>query len=318
MNKLKIINRAKKTLFTEIKELKHLSKIFNNNFYKAVILLSKVRGRVIVTGVGKSAHIGNKISATLTSTGSPSYFIHATEASHGDLGGIKKNDCILAISNSGQTSELNNIINYSKRFDIPLISISSNQKSSLNKNSTIGIVYKKPTEACPLNLAPTSSTTITLVIGDCIAMSLLELKGFKSNQFKNFHPGGNLGKDLKKVYEIMHKASSIPLARENDKMTKTLITMTKKSFGCIGVINSKEKLIGIITDGDLRRNMNNQLFNLKASEIMTRKPTTGDKNMLIAEALNIMNSKKITSLFICEKNKPIGIIHVHDLLRLSS
>jgi len=318
MNKLKIINRAKKTLFTEIKELKHLSKIFNNNFYKAVILLSKVRGRVIVTGVGKSAHIGNKISATLTSTGSPSYFIHATEASHGDLGGIKKNDCILAISNSGQTSELNNIINYSKRFDIPLISISSNQKSSLNKNSTIGIVYKKPTEACPLNLAPTSSTTITLVIGDCIAMSLLELKGFKSNQFKNFHPGGNLGKDLKKVYEIMHKARSIPLARENDKMTKTLITMTKKSFGCIGVINSKQKLIGIITDGDLRRNMNNQLFNLKASEIMTRKPTTGDKNMLIAEALNIMNSKKITSLFICEKNKPIGIIHVHDLLRLSS
>ena len=318
MNKLKIINRAKKTLFTEIKELKHLSKIFNNNFYKAVILLSKVRGRVIVTGVGKSAHIGNKISATLTSTGSPSYFIHATEASHGDLGGITKNDCILAISNSGQTSELNNIINYSKRFDIPLISISSNQKSLLNKNSTIGIVYKKPTEACPLNLAPTSSTTITLVIGDCIAMSLLELKGFKSNQFKNFHPGGNLGKDLKKVYEIMHKARSIPLARENDKMTKTLITMTKKSFGCIGVINSKQKLIGIITDGDLRRNMNNQLFNLKASEIMTRKPTTGDKNMLIAEALNIMNSKKITSLFICEKNKPIGIIHVHDLLRLSS
>ena len=253
MNKSKIINRAKKTLITELKELKNLSKIFNNNFYKAVKLLSKVKGRIIVTGIGKSAHIGNKISATLTSTGTASYFIHATEASHGDLGAIKKNDCIIAISNSGETSELNNIINYSKRFDIPLISISSNKNSLLNKNSTMGIVYKKPIEACPLNLAPTSSTTISLVIGDCIAMSLLELKGFKSSQFKNFHPGGNLGKDLKKVDEIMHVGKSLPLANENEKMSKALITMTKKSFGCIGVRNKKKELVGIITDGDLRR-----------------------------------------------------------------
>ena len=316
--KSKIINRAKKTLSTEIKELKGLSKIFNENFYKAVSLLSKVKGRVIVTGVGKSAHIGNKISATLTSTGTASYFIHATEASHGDLGGIKKTDCIIAISNSGETSELNNIINYAKRFSIPLIGISSNTKSSLNKNSTIGIVYKKPIEACPLNLAPTSSTTITLVIGDCIAMSLLELKGFKSSQFKNFHPGGNLGKDLKKISEIMHTGKSLPLSTEMEKMTTALITMTKKSFGCIGVINNSKKLVGIITDGDLRKNMNNKLFNRKALELMTKNPTTGDKNMLIGEALNIMNSKKITNLFICEKNKPIGIIHIHDLLRLSS
>ncbi len=318
MNKSKIINRAKKTLSTEIKEIKSLSKIFNNNFYNAVILLSKIKGRIIVTGIGKSAHIGNKISATLTSTGTPSYFIHATEASHGDLGGIKKNDCILAISNSGETSELNDIINYSKRFDVPLISISSNSKSLLNKNATIGIVYKKPIEACPLNLAPTSSTTISLVIGDCIAMALLELKGFQSNQFKKFHPGGNLGKDLKKVSEIMHTGKSLPLAKESDKMSKTLITMTKKSFGCIGVVNNKKKLLGIITDGDLRKKMNDKMLNLKASEIMTKNPTTGNKNMLVGEVLNIMNSKKITNLFICEKNKPIGIIHIHDLLRLSS
>ena len=318
MNKPKIINRAKKTLSTEVKELKNLSKIFNNNFYKAVILLSKVKGRVIVTGVGKSAHIGNKISATLASTGTPSYLIHATEASHGDLGGITKNDCILAISNSGETSELNNIINYSKRFDIPLVSISSNAKSSLNKNSTVGIVYKKPIEACPHNLAPTSSTTIMLVIGDCIAMSLLELKGFESSQFKNFHPGGNLGKDLKRVHEIMHTGSALPLSKENDKMTKALLTMTKKSFGCVGVINNNKKLIGIITDGDLRRSMNDNLFNLKALNLMTKKPSTGNKDMLVGEALNLMNNKKITSLFICEKNKPVGIIHIHDLLRLSS
>jgi len=318
MNKSKIINRAKKTLSTEIKELKNLSKIFNNNFYKAVILLSKVKGRVIVTGVGKSAHIGNKISATLASTGTPSYLIHATEASHGDLGGITKNDCILAISNSGETSELNNIISYSKRFDIPLVSISSNAKSSLNKNSTVGIVYKKPIEACPHNLAPTSSTTVMLVIGDCMAMSLLELKGFKSSQFKSFHPGGNLGKDLKRVDEIMHTGSALPLSKENEKMTKALLTMTKKSFGCVGVVNNNKKLIGIITDGDLRRNMNDNLFNLKALNLMTKNPSTGNKDMLVGEALNLMNNKKITSLFICEKNKPVGIIHIHDLLRLSS
>ena len=318
MVKSKIINRAKKTLSTEVREIQSLSKIFNDNFYKAVILLSKVKGRVIVTGIGKSAHIGNKISATLTSTGTPSYFIHATEASHGDLGGIRKNDCIFAISNSGETSELNDIINYSKRFDIPLVSISSNKNSLLNKNSTIGIIYKKPIEACPLNLAPTSSTTVSLVIGDCIAMSLLELKGFKSNQFKNFHPGGNLGKDLKKISEIMHTGKSLPLAKEMDKMNKTLITMTKRSFGCIGVISKSKKLLGIITDGDLRKKMNNKLFNLKASDLMTQNPTTGDKNMLVGEALNLMNSKKITNLFICEKNIPIGIIHIHDLLRLSS
>ncbi len=318
INKSKIINRAKKTLNTEIKELKNLTKIFNDRFYKAVVLLSRVKGRVIVTGIGKSAHIGNKISATLTSTGTPSYFIHATEASHGDLGGIKKNDCILAISNSGETSELNDIINYSKRFNIPLVSISGNSKSLLYKNSTIGLAYKKPEEACPLNLAPTSSTTISLVIGDCIATSLLELKGFKSNEFKNFHPGGNLGKDLRQVYEIMHTGRAMPLAKENEKVSKALITMTKKSFGCIGVINNNNKLIGIITDGDLRRKMNNNLFTLKASQIMTKNPTTGKNDMFVGEALNIMNDKKITSLFICEKQKPLGIIHIHDLLRLSS
>ncbi|MDB4860913.1 KpsF/GutQ family sugar-phosphate isomerase [Alphaproteobacteria bacterium] len=318
MIKKKILNRAKKTLSTEIKEIQNLSKIFNDNFYKAVILLSKVKGRVIVTGIGKSAHIGNKIAATLTSTGTPSYFIHPTEASHGDLGGIKKTDCVLAISNSGETSELNNIINYTKRFDIQLISISSNGKSLLNKNSTIGIIFKKPIEACPLNLAPTSSTTVSLVIGDCLAMALLEFKGFNSSQFKNFHPGGNLGKDLKKISDIMHISKSLPLAKETDRMSKTLITMTKKSFGCVGVINKKQKLVGIITDGDLRKKMNNKLFNLTASEIMTKRPTTGNKNMLVGEVLNIMNTKKITNLFICEKNKPIGIIHIHDLLRLSS
>ena len=318
MNNKKIINSAKKTLITELKGIKTLSKIFNSNFNNAVKAIFNNKGRVIVTGIGKSAHIGNKIAATLSSTGTPAFFIHATEASHGDLGGIRKNDCILAISNSGETTELNNIINFAKRFNIPLISISGNPKSTLHNKSTYGILYKKPIEACPLNLAPTTSTTMTLVIGDCIAISLLELRGLKPNQFKNFHPGGNLGKDLKSVKDLMHKKSDLPIANDNELMSSALLTMTKKSFGCVGVVNKNKKLVGIITDGDLRRNIGKKFFNKQAKEIMTKKPTICDQNLMVGEALNIMNTKKITSLFVCIKREPIGIIHIHDLLRLSS
>jgi len=316
--KNKILLSAKRTFAKELKSIKTLSSTFNNNFYKAVETIHNLKGRVIVTGIGKSAHVGNKFSATLTSTGTPSYFIHATEASHGDLGSIRKNDCVIAISNSGETSELNNIIQFTKRFDITLISITSNPKSSLHNNASIGILYKKPTEACPLNLAPTSSTTMSLIIGDCIAIALLELKGFKSDQFRSLHPGGNLGKDLKYVSDIMHLGSSVPIAKLEDKMSKSLITMTKKSFGCIGVVDNKKNIVGIITDGDLRRKLNSKFFEKKAKDIMTKNPTLANKEMLVGEAINIMNSKKITSLFVCEGKKPIGIIHIHDLLRLSS
>ena len=316
--KSKILLSAKRTLSKELKSIKTLSSTFDNNFYKAVQTINNTKGRIIVTGVGKSAHIGNKISATLTSTGTPSYFVHATEASHGDLGVIKKNDCVIALSNSGETSELNNIIQFTKRYNITLIGITSNPKSSLYKNSSIKILYKKPIEACPLNLAPTTSTTMAMIIGDCIAIALLELKGFKSNQFKNFHPGGNLGKDLKYVYELMHTNKSLPLAKVDEKMSTALITMTKKSFGCVGVLDKNKKIVGIITDGDLRRKLNSKFFEKKASEIMTKDPTVAHKEMLVGEAINIMNSKKITSLFICENRKPLGIVHIHDLLRLTS
>ncbi len=316
--KTKIIESAKRTLSKELGSIKTLTSAINNNFFKAVELIHNSKGKVIVTGVGKSAHIGNKISATLTSTGTPSYFIHATEASHGDLGSIKKNDCVIAISNSGKTSELNNIINFTKRFNIKLISISSNPKSILHVNSSVGILYKKPIEACPLNLAPTTSTTMSLIIGDCIAIALLELRGFKSSQFKNFHPGGNLGKDLICIKEIMHKNKSVPLAKTNEKMSKTLITMTKKSFGCIGVVDKNNKIVGIITDGDLRRKLNSKFFDKEASQIMTKNPTIAHSDMLVGEALNLMNSKKITSMFVCKNKNPIGIIHIHDLLRLTS
>ena len=302
--KNKILLSAKRTFSKELKSIKTLSSTFNNNFYKAVETIHNLKGRVIVTGIGKSAHIGNKFSATLTSTGTPSYFIHATEASHGDLGSIRKNDCVIAISNSGETSELNNIVQFTKRFDITLISITSNPKSSLHNNASIGILYKKPTEACPLNLAPTSSTTMSLIIGDCIAISLLELKGFKSDQFRSLHPGGNLGKDLKYVSDIMHLGSSVPIAKLEDKMSKSLITMTKKSFGCIGVVDNKKNIVGIITDGDLRRKLNSKFFEKKAKDIMTKNPTLANKEMLVGEAINIMNSKKLQAyLFVKVKNQ---------------
>ncbi len=318
MKKNKILISAKKAFSKELRSIKTLSETFNNSFVKVIETIHNSKGRVIVTGVGKSAHIGNKISATLTSTGTPSYFIHATEASHGDLGSIQKNDCVIAISNSGETSELENIIQFSKRFNITLISITSNPKSALHKNSTIGILYKKPQEACPLNLAPTTSTTMAMIIGDCIAIALLELKGFKSVEFKNFHPGGNLGKDLKYISEIMHTGRKMPIANKDEKMSKALLTMTSKSFGCIGVVDKNKKILGIITDGDLRRKLNSKFFEKKASEVMTRNPTLASEEIIVGEALNIMNRKKITSLFICKNKIPIGIVHIHDLLRLTN
>ena len=317
-NNKKIITSAKKALSKELVSIRTLESTFNNSFSKAVEIIHDLKGRVIVTGVGKSAHIGKKISATLTSTGTPSYFVHATEASHGDLGNIQKKDCVIAISNSGETSELNNIINFTKRFNIPLISITSNSKSTLHKNATIGILYKKPKEACPLNLAPTTSTTMALIIGDCLSVALLELRGFGSKHFKNYHPGGNLGKDLKTVGDVMHTKKSLPIIDGSEKMSKALIVMTSKSFGCLGVLDSKKKIIGIITDGDLRRKINAKFFEKRAKEIMTNKPTPANKNMLVGEALNLMNSKKITSLFVCDKKMPVGIVHIHDLLRLTS
>ncbi len=317
-NNKKIISSANRTLARELSSIKNLKSSFNSNFCKAINLIYNTKGKIIITGVGKSAHIGNKISATLTSTGTPSYFIHATEASHGDLGSITKDDCVIAISNSGETSELNNIIQFTKRFNVNLISITSNSKSMLHKNATAGILYKKPVEACPLNLAPTSSTSMSMIIGDCIAIALLELRGFKSTQFKSLHPGGNLGKDLKNLGDVMHTKKNIPLAKLDDKMSKSLITMTQKSFGCVGVINKKNQIVGIITDGDLRRKLNSKFFEKKSSDIMTKNPTLAKKNMLVGEAINLMNTKKITSLFICEKKIPLGIVHIHDLLRLTS
>lgn len=318
MNRKQILTEAKKVLNIELKAIKTIQGSFNNDFYQVVKQIFNTKGKVIVTGIGKSGHIANKISATLSSTGTPSHFIHGTEASHGDLGGITTKDTILAFSNSGQSSELGGIINYSKRFNIPLLSVSSNKKSILYKKSNNGIIFKKPIEACPNNLAPTSSTTMMLIIGDAIAITLIKMKGFKKTHFSNFHPGGNLGKYLIKLSEIMHVGKELPLATPDEKMSKVLIKITQKSFGCVGVINKKFKLIGIITDGDLRRSMDRNIINKKASEVMTKNPSTVDSSILVGEAINIMNTKKITSIFVCNKKKPTGIVHIHDLLRTNN
>lgn len=318
MNKSQIISEAKKVLSLELKGIKSLSSSFDSNFYNVIKKIFETKGHVAVTGIGKSAHIAKKISATLSSTGTPSYFMHSTEASHGDLGMIKSNDCILALSNSGQTSELKSVLTYAKRFNIPLLSISGNKKGFLFNKSDYGIIYKKPIEACPLNLAPTSSTTMALVIGDAIAITLLKMRGFKKSNFLKFHPGGNIGKDLTKLSDIMHGYKELPIAKNNEKMSSALLKMTNKSFGCVGVVDKTKKLIGIITDGDLRRNMDKSIISKKTDEVMTKKPLFVNKNTLVGEAINIMNANKITSLFICENMKPVGIVHIHDLLRLSN
>ena len=317
MNNREIIKEAKRVLNIEIKGIKSLSKIFGTKFSKLVKEIMNTKGRVIVTGMGKSGHIANKISATLASTGTPAFFVHPAEAGHGDLGMIVKEDCILALSNSGESSELNAIIDYSKRFNVPLYSITSNSKSLLYKKSKVGLVLDKIEEACSLNITPTTSTSMMLVLGDSIALALLKMRGFNYEDFKIFHPGGNIGKDLNKVSDIMHTGNKLPLINENALMDKALITMTKKSFGCLGIISSTKELVGIITDGDLRRKMDHDITKKTVQKVMTKNPLTIDKDFFIGEALNLMNNKKITSLFICDKKYPIGIIHIHDCLRIT-
>ncbi|MDV7341633.1 KpsF/GutQ family sugar-phosphate isomerase [Terasakiella sp. A23] len=310
------LNRAKQVLAVETNALQSLSKSLNVSFVKAVDALSNTRGRIVVTGMGKSGHIGRKIAATLASTGSPAFFIHPGEASHGDLGMATQADTILAISNSGETSELSDFIAYSRRFTIPLIAITSRPQSTLGEAADITLTLPAVKEACPFNLAPTTSTTMTLALGDCIAVTLLKRKNFSSDDFKNFHPGGSLGNQLLKVEDLMHKGNSLPFVTQQTKMSETLLKMTSKSFGCVAVTDIDLNLLGVITDGDLRRNMNDELLKKDAGAIMTPNAQTIAPHALAAEALALMNEKTITSLFVTNGDKKVlGILHIHDCLR---
>jgi arabinose-5-phosphate isomerase len=284
-------------------------------FGAALRVLRNARGRVVVTGIGKSGHVGQKMAATFASTGRPAFFVHPTEASHGDLGMITPDDVLLALSWSGETVELKPLITYSRRHSVPLISITSRAESALGQQSDIVLELPRIKEACPHGLAPTTSTTMQLVLGDCLAMALLEAKGFTAHEFKDFHPGGSLGASLKYVSDVMHKGEALPLARDTEPMSAALVTMTQKRFGCLGIVDGKGRLVGMVTDGDLRRHMGADIVRAHTADIMTRRPKTATPRMLASAALEMINAARITALFVVEKGKPVGIVHVHDLLR---
>ena len=299
----------------EIKALNLLKNYISTDFVKVVNLLLKNKGKIIVSGIGKSGHIASKIASTLSSVGSPSFYIHPSEANHGDLGMLEKKDVVILISNSGETSELINLILYCKKLGIPIISITSELNSTLSRESNLNLLIPKNIEACPLELAPTSSTTCTLALGDALAVTLLKKKKFTESDFRELHPGGKLGQMLSEVKDVMKINLDIPLIVESKKMSYAILEMTSKGEGCVGVVSKKNELIGIITDGDIRRNMNPKLLDKNVKEIMTRKPKTLSPNTLISKALKIMNEESITNIFITKQKKPIGIIHMHDILK---
>ncbi len=313
---------ALRTLALEADGLTSLQAALTNGlslpFETAVKTLKAAKGRVIVSGIGKSGHVGQKIAATFASTGTPAFFVHPSEASHGDLGMITSEDVILALSWSGETVELKNIILFSRRFKVPLIAITAGETSALAQQADVVLALPRAKEACPHGLAPTTSTTMQLVIGDCLAVALLESKGFTAHDFKMYHPGGSLGASLKYVSDLMHKGESLPLASLTTPMSEAIVTMTTKSLGCLGVVDGKGKLAGIITDGDLRRHMGDRLMGLSAADIMTKKPKTAAPNMLAATAMEMISSSRISAIFVVDKGRPVGVLHIHDLVRVGA
>ncbi|MEY4880211.1 MAG: hypothetical protein RJB62_1680 [Pseudomonadota bacterium] len=301
-----------------------LSRDLGESFSQAVDILLAVKGRVVVSGMGKSGHVGQKIAATLSSTGTPAQFVHPAEASHGDLGSLAAGDALLMLSNSGETAELSSLITHAKRFGIPLIGIASNPKSALLQASDVALVLPRAREACPIGLAPTTSTTMTLALGDALAVALMERKGFSADQYRELHPAGSLGRALIRVSDIMHQGEELPLVGPDARLRDVVITMTSNRHGFAGVagiVDGKGSLIGIITDGDLRRHMAPDLLARKAAEVMTAHPKTVAPNILAAEAVAHMNNgaPKVTSLFVVDRHngvsRPVGFLTIHDCLR---
>jgi len=309
------IASARRVLNTEAEALVALAASLGADFGHAIAILAKAPGRVVVTGMGKSGHIARKIAATLASTGRPALFVHPAEASHGDLGMITSDDVVVALSNSGETPELGDIVAYSRRFAIPLVAMTSVAGSTLAASADIALILPPVAEACPLVQAPTTSTTLMLALGDALAVALLERNGFSAEEFKVFHPGGQLGRQLLRVVDLMHSGDQLPLVGPDATMADVILVMTTKSLGCAGVVTTEGALAGIITDGDLRRHMQADLLALPAAQVMTRNPKTVRPGLLAAEAVHIMNAKAITSLFVVEERAPIGVLHLHDCLR---
>jgi arabinose-5-phosphate isomerase len=285
-------------------------------FARAADLIRSAKGRLIVTGLGKSGHIGRKIAATFASTGTPAFFVHAAEASHGDLGMITTDDVILALSWSGEQPEMKALITYAKRFRIALIAMTADRDSTLSQAADVPLTLPKAREACPHNLAPTTSSLMLLALGDALAIALLEGRGFTSVDFSVLHPGGKLGAMLKHISEIMHTGAAVPLKPLGTSMSEALVEMTSKGFGCVGIVDARGTIVGIVTDGDLRRHMvRPDLMTALVDDVMTQNPKTICSSLLASEALEILNASKITALIVAEAGKPVGIVHLHDLLR---
>lgn len=315
------IASARRALSTEADGLDQLVKALDGKLGtgigKAVALIAEAKGRVIVSGIGKSGHIGRKIASTLASTGTPAMFVHPAEASHGDLGMITPQDVIMMISNSGESAELRDMLAYSRRFNVPLIAITAQSESALGSTADVVLEIPAAAEACPNGLAPTTSTLMQLALGDALAIALLENKGFTAKDFRQFHPGGKLGAQLKHARDVMHKGTALPLVLETTLMSEALVVMSAKGFGCVGVIDSSNHLVGVVTDGDLRRHMSDHLLGQRIAEIMTRSPRTIDGEALAAEIIDVLNTLKITSIFVVDvDHTPQGLIHIHDLLRI--
>ncbi|MDH3241087.1 MAG: KpsF/GutQ family sugar-phosphate isomerase [Alphaproteobacteria bacterium] len=305
---------GRRVIEMEARGLNQAGRTLDERFTKALDLFNDVTGRIIVSGMGKSGHIANKIAATLASTGTPAFFVHPGEASHGDLGMITREDAVLAISNSGDTVELADIIAHSRRFSIPLVAITGKEASALAEAADVVLILPQGDEACPMGLAPTTSTTVTLALGDALAIALLERKGFTADQFQLLHPGGQLGRKLLKVTDIMHSGEDMPVVAPDDVMADVLLTITAKTFGVAGVVDGGGRLIGVITDGDLRRHMSPNLLEARAEDIMTRDPISVLPHLLAAEALGIMNEKRISAVFVLKDRKPLGLVRIHDIL----
>jgi arabinose-5-phosphate isomerase len=284
-------------------------------FVAAVEAIRTISGRVIVTGMGKSGHVGRKIAATLASTGTPAFFVHAADASHGDLGMIKPDDAMLALSWSGETEELKELINFSRRFRITLIAVTASAGSTLGKAADIVLALPAVREACPHNLAPTTSSLMQLALGDALAIALLESKGFSAMDFGIFHPRGQLGAALKFVRNVMHPGEAVPLIRRGAPMSEAIVEMSAKGFGCVAVVETNGTLAGVITDGDLRRHMRADLLQTTVDEVMTTSPKVVRPDQLVSEALQFLNSSQITALIVVEAERPVGILNFHDLLR---
>jgi arabinose-5-phosphate isomerase len=313
---------AIRTLATEREGLGALIEAIGNGlgevFVAAVARIAAADGRVIVSGMGKSGHVARKIAATLASTGTPSHYVHPAEASHGDLGMVRPEDVIVALSWSGETAELADLIGYAKRFRVPLIAITANGDSTLGRQADLCLALPKAKEACPNGLAPTTSTTMQLALGDALAVALLEQRGFTAEHFRVFHPGGKLGAQLKHVRDIMHTGERLPIVPVGTLMADALVIHSEKSFGCAIVVDARGDLAGIITDGDIRRHMSGALLSQKVEAVMTATPLTIPPEMLVAEALEIIETKKKGALIVAEGRTPIGLVHVLDLLRVGA